>query len=871
MRIKPIIIILAFILILPLTSAWPKPIHYYTFDGHIDDDNEASNPDDLTGSYQGFQEGIIGQAINMTAASSHFLKNTTWRNASNVSTISCMIWPETTPNYATVLYIYDGSNRFVWWIDNSNKLQWRFNAGSGERTITSTSVIPDKSKVMITSTIGPTWGMRLYINESYQANNSDTGVMSAAFTTLYFGDDAGGNEHHDGWIDNCVFYNFEWSPGNVSKAWNNSFGVNYSASESGPPPVTDTFNFTGLIYPNGSTLRDLVININATADSHKNFTCDFMLNNKVNQTNSYPNGSGVNISFTVNHAFDRLRNNTFYVSCNNSIDMENTSLLWYVTNNSIYHKFTGWLNYSGINYTDNLTYDVAYICPAGTGINITFINDTYNNTCSGFPQQLNSYYQHTSEDSIVSILYYNHSEKNSVLANQNFTFDLLPPVASLFFDMSEGFGFNITFANISLKCEDNITPNLDFLLRYNNNTLQDVNATANKTIHNVTEFINGRNYLLGVCSDLFRNSTIAELNQTVYAKTLILIDEKNNTPFDVANASSARVYFDDNSSFFDFKTEATARVNFSSINNDKLRFELVYPDSTIVRWIDVSLVDEAELRVCANRDDVTHYEQLIIAATQKRAVLRSVFSDCYVAADYTRFAYQDAYLLKAYTINTLYYLYTYDSGSRVYLASVDGSVASYINLDTLEFQREGYDISILGETLSFQKTSTGEIKIYYKNLDDDNTQAQLNITRMDTDAIIFSTTETSDPNEITLYFDYTTLSGIDNTTLFKITLLSEGDSGSTLTTKYFNTAAQTGVLRTGFALILSILITIFGLSMTVTRITFSWFGLAVQIVSIAVLSFAITTWAVTFLMAINVIIAIFIVLLMLKENYGTVA
>lgn len=353
--------------------------------------------------------------------------------------------------------------------------------------------------------------------------------------------------------------------------------------------------------------------------------------------------------------------------------------------------------------------------------------------------------------------------------------------------------------------------------------------------------------------------------------TIILIDEVDNTEFDLNQTTSARVYWDENRSYFDFKNANVTTYNSTNVTQDKLRFEFKYSDGTIItRWIDTTLIDGTNLRVCVNKEGVTHYEQLIISASQKRVVLKNLFSDCLIAADYTRFAYQDAYLLKAYTIDSLYYLYTYDEGQQVYLASVDGSVSAYINVDTLEFQQEGYNIDILSEALSFQKTDNTTIQIYYNNLKEDNTALDLAITRMDTSTEVFTTSDFTDPNEFTLYFNFATLD-VNESTLFLLELDKTTADGTTTLRRYFNTGASTGVISSGFALVISILSIVFGLTFAAARITFSFFGMFATMAAIGVCALSVAAWYITFLQVINVIILVYIITVMVTKNTATLA
>jgi len=136
--------------------------------------------------------------------------------------------------------------------------------------------------------------------------------------------------------------------------------------------------------------------------------------------------------------------------------------------------------------------------------------------------------------------------------------------------------------------------------------------------------------------------------------------------------------------------------------------------------------------MCANSEGTTHYEQLMVSNSETPVLLKNTYSMCYVAADYTRFSYQDTLALKAYTIEAPYTLKTRENGSTTYLSSLDGSIANTINLDNIEFNRQQYKVSIFSDSITFEDDSNTSKKIYYQNLAKDNKKEQIQITRMNT-------------------------------------------------------------------------------------------------------------------------------------------
>jgi len=536
------------------------------------------------------------------------------------------------------------------------------------------------------------------------------------------------------------------------------------------------------------------------------------------------------------------------------------------------------LVYNGsVNWTRNMTYDINLSCNASNANISIWVNDTSvkdeSVLCINTVARVQGSYNNSFEGMSNIAFYLNTTDPhtNKFFGNTTLYWDLYDPVANSSFTVDEGFSSNQT-TNVSLVCTDTIYSPLEYNVSFNGVHLSISNLTNNTQNWTTTELQDGFNYVYGTCKDLFGSNTM-NYSSLVQTKSIIIIDERNGTAFDVSNLSNVRVYFDDNSTSHDFKSAGSAQINFTGEENTKLRFELEYITGDIItRYVDSSVYPFPELRVCANKEGVTHYEQLILSTSQRRAVLQSVFANCTVAADYTRFAYQDSFILKAYTIATRYYLYVWDGDVRVTLASLDGSIASYVNLDVLEFNREGVDISILGDTISIERDGGSQVKIYYLDLAEDNVQTTMSIYRMDTNALLYSGTETTSPNEFVVYFNWATLSNITNTTLFKVNVTGVDVSGNSNTaTKYFTTNASSGNLQNVFAVVFSAILFLFGITFVASRLSFSWFGIFMCIGAIAVLSFAVGAWYITFMQVVYAVVMVYVVIVMWQQNQPTFA
>ncbi len=545
--------------------------------------------------------------------------------------------------------------------------------------------------------------------------------------------------------------------------------------------------------------------------------------------------------------------------------------------------YSNFVGFHGVNYTRTLKYSASISCgDTGTTTLDRYLNETLDNrtvlVCTNSTQVISGNYTHSTETEFNISFVLNVSNlspiNNKETATSKFFADLFnPTIPFLNFNIT-GSGFGIRQINANLTCRDTVAQNLTYNLTFNTNNLFLGNLSNNTRLGNTTNILlNGNNTLYGSCSDLL-STTTQSISKRIYFNTFKLIDEIDNVLFDVSNLTSLKVYFDDNSTIYDFKGNGTATVNFTTMSANKLRFVLEYNDGAfITRWIDVSLFNDDELRICANKEGITHFEQFMVSATERPVIIRSIFSNCLVAGDYTRFAYQGALLLKAFTIQSSYNLITNSQlGEQIFLASIDGSVASSINIDQLEFNSQAFTLSIQQDALSFEKTGTSEILIFYENLARDNTALSVLIKRLDTNTRVLNISEFDDPNQFILFFNYLNLNNVTNQTLFQIELTkTKSNGGIEVTKQYFNGEAKSGLLNAVLAFTMSFALMIFGLTFTISRLTFSWFGLLITIGSIAILSFSISTWYITLLMAIEVIIMVYIFLVMIEQHPQTLA
>lgn len=559
--------------------------------------------------------------------------------------------------------------------------------------------------------------------------------------------------------------------------------------------------------------------------------------------------------------------------------------------------YDSYVSILGVNYTRGLSYGFSYNCVGNTlttnlkqrsGYDYLIVpplvcNGSYNTVIGTYPIE-GGY-------NIVDVginVFDNDTLANIQYGEQRFGVSVNPPNISFNVDIS-GAGFvpviNGTFSNltgiginVNLTCTDDVIPILQYSIYYNNISFGYNNS--NRSAGYVAEIstplpYNGLNEFKGVCYNFFDNTT-QYIFKRYYLTNITLVDEVTGGLLDITNITSVKLYNDNNMTVYNFKSTNSSEVwyiseGITSSTNTKLRFEFIYPSGTIVnRYLDVSLFASGEIRVCGNQDGTTFYTLKVQSASYRPALIESLFAKCYVAGDYTRFGYDQLYTIPMYTIARAYRVFKFVGNDAVALVDIDGSATTDVNLDTIEFYQTNYSIDIRGEGLAIRQTGTpGTMAIYYKNGQDNNLMATLQIYRTDTNAVIYTASNFTDPNEFATTINIVSMGlvNITNSTVFKAKITKISAQGMTTTvSKYFNMLGKTNILRSEFAIVIAILLTLFGLTFTAVKTTMGWFGMVTCFVSIVMLSMSMGAWYITFWLVLNVIIVIYILLGVLGKN-----
>jgi hypothetical protein len=254
---------------------------------------------------------------------------------------------------------------------------------------------------------------------------------------------------------------------------------------------------------------------------------------------------------------------------------------------------------------------------------------------------------------------------------------------------------------------------------------------------------------------------------------------------------------------------------------------------------------------------------LISSYYTSNALIKNVFADCYVLAEYTRYAYQDAYIVKTYTIKAVYTLSTLKNNEVIYLASLDGSVSSVINLDflqNLKLQKPAITISPIDVSLSKVENT---LVVVFANWKSNSKKTTIEIYAPD-GRLIFSE-ELSDPNKATVYFDMSTFNYTSND-LFKVVAKTILEDGNTIEiSKYFNLEGRIGVLHPSVAIVGSILSLLFMFTAFAVSKVFSIFGLLGVVIALIILSLAPLTPTILFLYGIVTIVGVYIGITFISE------
>jgi hypothetical protein len=634
----------------------------------------------------------------------------------------------------------------------------------------------------------------------------------------------------------------------------------------------------GLQYPFSSPTPPTETNITLTAKNNitnvglTNFTILLLyngLNYSFNTTNgTIETGLLLNSSVLYNMTFSSDENGGYYNAEYLNLNLsplgtyQGALAPYFYLFNVTYSNFS---LISGANYTRLLSYEYVYTCPSHiTTYRAEYINQTLNTetalTCNNMTNTITRTYSHPIEGAYNITLGLTAPGFEQNTTQRTFISDLYAPVISLF-NVTTSEGFNPSGYNITLRCYDNIAPSLYYNLTRNEIIIYNASLSNNTLSTQTLTNLDGTHDNIFMCSDNFTTTT-SLLSNTYYFKQMQIINEKTGNLFPISNMTDARIVFESPAynTTLNLKTLNTSVFNISSNNTAGRNFRLELEYSTgevVVRDLNTKYV-ESSSSICANTNPTTHETQFIISATIKPAIIRSNVHNCYVLADTTRFAYQSNFMAKYYTIPTYYFLNSIStSGEESLIASVEGGTGSTINLDTLSFGSTIFNVNLRTPSVMIQKhpTSNNTLIIFYYNPKVDNTALDIEIYY--NNSLYFSTTTTTSPNNITINFDYTTLSVSESAT-FKLVFTATTDEGEeNIITTYYSLSGSSGSFPVALGLVLGVMMFISLLTIVSPSFAFGYFGILSTLAGIFIIALSPAVWYSNLFIGVFIIIGIY--------------
>jgi len=458
------------------------------------------------------------------------------------------------------------------------------------------------------------------------------------------------------------------------------------------------------------------------------------------------------------------------------------------------------------------------------------------------------------------------------------TWDTITPTMDLAID-TDDFGFVTDFGiDYNFTCYDNFSL-INYLITWNNNgtttTLYDSNDTNSTLVSDTFDINSGQQATLTfTCTDSYGNFVTQDSN-TIYAIQFNLIDEDTADTFDLNNVVTARAFTYGGLHVYDFKdTDDTTKYFFS--DSTVVQFEFTYDDlsaTRIHRDFDFQYAPDENIAVCVAQPQA-FYEQRFLSKSSEIVLLKNTFANCYNMIATTKDLYGTKLMARAFTINKPY---TYANSASNTVAFIDGSKESEIDLDVLRYNTTTYELDILGTSITFApifNSSTGTytsdtVRWYYENLSGVSTKTVLELYK--DNVLLWSYTELDDPNDFEATMYYGDLD-INITDLLVIKITKTTSDGETTLERTFslNGTQYTGLINEVVAVIIAMILLIFGLTITSYKNTFGWFGILIEAIALIVLALAPWYWYIIFLQGIVLIMIIFTAVVARQETGGII-
>ena len=440
---------------------------------------------------------------------------------------------------------------------------------------------------------------------------------------------------------------------------------------------------------------------------------------------------------------------------------------------------------------------------------------------------------------------------------------------------SKGFGESQDL-NYNMTCYDNSTP-INYLIQWldvNGSTIElynsdDANATLISDTYN---FGNNNGRVRFTCTDQSDNAT-SYTSIYAYGVNLYFVNEKDGsliTSSDIDDLNIVKVETIDGLYFYDFKTEGTQSVGFTS-DADTLVFEFQYKDAldTIIkREINFSFIDDTNIPICLAPFEQLYVQRFISSRNDTEVIVYNDQSACYNLVSKTQYIFETTNGVQGYTIAKPYSLSTInDAGETTLLSYLDGDSSLQHNLDAIVFSQETFIASIGEDSVAYKclmnnvtdACDLNTMIIYFKAKDTNNQLVNFSIYLDGTQ--LYNYTEFATPDEFNINWFYGDAAGLTDQNVLRLQVeIVDADGETRRFSSYFdiNGYKRANSTHQILGFVLGVMVILFGLTLVKSQEALGWFGIIVCIIGLAITSVAVATWWVTLLQAAMVVIIIYI-------------
>lgn len=447
------------------------------------------------------------------------------------------------------------------------------------------------------------------------------------------------------------------------------------------------------------------------------------------------------------------------------------------------------------------------------------------------------------------------------------------------FDYNATTGFGVAGElNYTLRCTDNLSPNIDYNLTNNGASQYSATDTNNETVYlNGKDLKNGKNTIKFTCTDAAGNSTSSTQSFTgfdalfylVYADTGIGLTGASD--YEAADVNTLKVYSYALDQYLDLKDTGDVNVNYSGIGDDGLQFVITYTDPefpTVTVDFDLSVLDSNSIPVCFSKL-FPFRQQIIYSSSVRNVIVKNALTGCYATAAKTEAAYQDAFQLSVYTVPMSYELYLRSNNSNTLLSLLDGGIALAHNLDLLIINSQAEpEVEVLNDILTAnlycQVSDCNIMAVQYISPQDNNT---VTVKIIQNSTVLQTYTANSpDANSFSFTWNFTSVNFDKNNFITLEAEITRADGTVETITQLVTLGGIQGFIEPTLAIILAVGFFLFGITITASRYALGWFGLIIVIFALALLSMAPGVWYIPFMQAVMLIVGVTIFFIYKNET-----